>query len=81
MLIDNALVLRRHGPAPLDVPGARFPAGESLSRGLNPVDWRRLSSRAKASWIVTGTNRLHILGDRLFHARLNTHIDAILTNV
>lgn len=75
VLIDNALVFRRHQLAALDVPVASFSAGDSLSRGLNLVDWRRLSPRATASEIVPGTNHLHIIGDRLFHARLKDRLD------
>jgi hypothetical protein len=74
VLIDNALVFRRHQLAALDVPVASFSAGDSLSRGLNLVDWRRLSPRATASEIVPGTNHLHIIGDRLFHARLKDRL-------
>ncbi|RJL13071.1 amino acid adenylation domain-containing protein [Paracoccus siganidrum] len=75
VLIDNALVFRRHRLEPLDVAVASFCAGDSLSRGLNLVDWRRLSSRATAAEIVPGTNHLHIIGDRLFHARLKARLD------
>ena len=63
--------------APLDVPVASFSAGDSLSRGLNLVDWRRLSPRANAAEIIPGTNHLHIIGDRLFHARLKIHMNGI----
>lgn len=77
VLIDNALVFRRHSLAPLDVPVASFSAGDSLSRGLNLVDWRRLSPRATAAEIIPGTNHLHIIGDRLFHARLKIHMNGV----
>lgn len=75
VLIDNALVFRRHQLTPLGVPVASFSAGDSLSRGLNLVDWRRLSPRATAAEIVPGTNHLHIIGDRLFHARLKDRLE------
>ncbi|MDZ4394770.1 amino acid adenylation domain-containing protein, partial [Cypionkella sp.] len=81
VLIDNALVFRRHSLAPLDVPVASFSAGDSLSRGLNLVDWRRLSPRASAAEIIPGTNHLHVIGDRLFHARLKIHMDRISKQV
>lgn len=77
VLIDNALVFRRHRLQPMDVPVASFSAGDSLSRGLNLVDWRSLSPRATAAEIVPGTNHLHIIGDRLFHARLKARLAAI----
>jgi amino acid adenylation domain-containing protein len=69
VLIDNALVFRQHRPAPLDCPVRSWSAEDSLSRGLNLIDWRRLSPRATPAEIVPGTNHLHIIGDRLFHAR------------
>lgn len=76
VLIDNALVFRRHRLTPLNMPVAAFNAGDSLSRGMNLVDWRQLSPRAVAAEIVPGTNHLHIIGDRLFHARLKERLAA-----
>jgi len=81
VLIDNALVFRRHILAPLNVPVASFSAGDSLSRGLNLVDWRRLSPRANAAEIIPGANHLHIIGDRLFYARLNIHMNGLSKHV
>lgn len=76
VLIDNALVFRQHKLMPLDAPVASFSAGDSLSRGLNLMDWRKWSARATPAEIVSGTNHLHIIGDPAFHdrfrARLNT---------
>ncbi|MDZ7909170.1 MAG: hypothetical protein U5N10_13730 [Gemmobacter sp.] len=43
---------------------------------MNLVDWRQLSPRAVAAEIVPGTNHLHIIGDRLFHARLKERLAA-----
>ncbi|AGT10744.1 amino acid adenylation domain-containing protein [Paracoccus aminophilus] len=77
VLIDNALVFRRYQLAPLDVPVASFSAGDSLSRGLNLIDWRRLSPRASASEVVAGTNHLHIIGERSFHDRLAQRLTEI----
>lgn len=76
VLIDNALVFRKHRPAKLDVPVASFSAGDSLSRGLNLLDWRRLSARATPAEIVRGTNHLHIIGERNFHERFKDRLDA-----
>lgn len=76
VLIDNALVFRRHRLTALDVPVASFSAGDSLSRGLNLMDWRRLSVRANAAEVVTGTNHLHIIGEQRFHARFKARLDA-----
>ncbi|NIZ12297.1 amino acid adenylation domain-containing protein [Phaeobacter sp. HF9A] len=78
VLIDNALVFRQYQLAQLDVPVASFSAGDSLSRGLNLVDWRRYSSRASAAAVVPGTNHLHIIGDQLFHARFKAALDAAM---
>lgn len=76
VLIDNALVFRRHALCPVDVPVASFSAGDSLSRGLNLVDWRQWSPRATAAEIVPGTNHLHIIGDRLFQSRFAQRLAA-----
>lgn len=67
VLIDNALVFRRYQLEPLNVRVESFSAGDSLSRGLNLVDWRGLSTQARPSQIVPGSNHLHIIGNRLFH--------------
>ena len=76
VLIDNALVFRRHKMGALDVPVASFSAGDSLSRGLNLFDWRKLSPRATAADTVTGTNHLRIIGDTRFHERFKARLDA-----
>ncbi|AJE48699.1 amino acid adenylation domain-containing protein [Celeribacter indicus] len=76
VLIDNALVFRRHRPGPLEVPVASFSAGDSLSRGLNLVDWRRLSPQATPAEVVAGTNHLHIIGESRFHARFRARLEA-----
>ncbi|TQS70882.1 amino acid adenylation domain-containing protein [Rhodobacteraceae bacterium] len=75
VLIDNALVFRRHRPAPLDLPVASFSAGDSLSRGLNLMDWRKLSPRAAPAEVVAGTNHLHIIGEARFHARFKARLE------
>ncbi len=75
VLIDNALVFRRHALARLDVPVASFSAGDSLSRGLNLIDWRDWSDRAAAAEIVAGTNHLTIIGERGFHERFKARLD------
>lgn len=76
VLIDNALVFRQHRPARLDVPVASFNAGDSLSRGLNLLDWRRLSQKAGPAEIVAGTNHLHIIGERAFHELFRQRLNA-----
>jgi non-ribosomal peptide synthetase component F/thioesterase domain-containing protein len=75
VLIDNALVFRRHRLQRLDVPIASFSAGDSLSRGLNLLDWRRFSAMAGPAEVVAGTNHLHIIGERSFHQRLKAQLD------
>ncbi len=71
VLIDNALVFRRYQLQPLDVRVDSFTAGDSLSRGLNRVDWRRLSRLATPSRVVPGSNHLHIIGNKLFHSQFS----------
>ncbi|MGR3759142.1 amino acid adenylation domain-containing protein [Roseobacteraceae bacterium NS-SX3] len=75
VLIDNALVFRKYQLERLDVPVASFSAGDSLSRGLNLVDWRRYSPQANPATVVPGTNHLHIIGDQLFHARFKEELE------
>jgi thioesterase domain-containing protein len=78
-LIDNALVFRQHKLTPLDVPVASFSAGDSLSRGLNLMDWRKWSAHATPAEIVSGTNHLHIIGDPAFHDRFRARLNASFT--
>ncbi|MEY8799243.1 amino acid adenylation domain-containing protein [Leisingera sp. XS_AS12] len=75
VLIDNALVFRQYHLERLDLRVTSFSAGDSLSRGLNLVDWRRYSSQANPATIVPGTNHLHIIGDQLFHRRFKEELD------
>ncbi|TNJ42747.1 non-ribosomal peptide synthetase [Phaeobacter sp. B1627] len=75
VLIDNALVFRRYQLETLQVPVTSYSAGDSLSRGLNLVDWRRYSSQARPSAVVPGTNHLHIIGDRLFHEQFRQDLE------
>ncbi|MEZ2126401.1 MULTISPECIES: amino acid adenylation domain-containing protein [unclassified Sinorhizobium] len=70
VLIDNALIFRRHQLVPHDVPIFPWAADDSLNRGLNLIDWRRLSRRAHPAEIITGTNHLHMIGSPAFHSRL-----------
>ncbi|WP_431323507.1 non-ribosomal peptide synthetase [Rhizobium sp. YTU87027] len=70
VLIDNALVFRKHRLVAHDVPIYPWAADDSLNRGLNLIDWRRLSRRAHAAEIITGTNHLHMIGSAAFHSRL-----------
>lgn len=70
VLIDNALIFRKHSLVPHDVPIYPWAADDSLNRGLNLIDWRRLSPRARAAEIITGTNHLHMIGSPAFHSRL-----------
>jgi hypothetical protein len=70
VLIDNALIFRKHQLVPHDVPIYPWAADDSLNRGLNLIDWRRLSPRAHAAEIITGTNHLHMIGSPAFHSRL-----------
>ncbi|HBF29912.1 amino acid adenylation domain-containing protein [Rhizobium sp.] len=70
VLIDNALIFRQHQLQPLDVPIYSWAADDSLNRGLNLIDWRRLSAKAHPAEIITGTNHLHMIGSAAFHSRL-----------
>lgn len=76
VLIDNALVFRRHRMTRLFAPVASFSAGDSLSRGLNLMDWRRWSENARPAEVIAGTNHLHIIGERAFHERFKARLDA-----
>lgn len=75
VLIDNALVFRRHEIKPLDCPIRSWTAEDSLSRGLHLMDWRKLSNGAQPPDIVAGTNHLHIIGAQAFHRRLAVSLD------
>ncbi|QAX28385.1 non-ribosomal peptide synthetase [Leisingera sp. NJS204] len=81
VLIDNALVFRQYQLAQLDVPVASFSAGDTLSRGLNLVDWRQVSPRAEPAEVVPGTNHLHIIGDQLFHGRFKAALERAFAGV
>ena len=70
ILIDNALIFRRHRLEPHDVPINSWAADDSLNRGLNLIDWRRYSPRATPAEIISGTNHLHVIGSQAFHSRL-----------
>ncbi|TPE49606.1 amino acid adenylation domain-containing protein [Amaricoccus solimangrovi] len=76
VLIDNALVFRRHAMTRLHAPVASFGAADSLSRGLNLIDWRAWSDRAGPAEVIAGTNHLHIIGERAFHERFKARLDA-----
>jgi len=75
VLIDNALVFRRYQLAQMNLPVRSYSAGDSLSRGLNLVDWRQYTPQAAPSEVVPGTNHLHIIGDQLFHARFRADLE------
>lgn len=70
VLIDNALIFRRYHMKPFDCPIHSWAAEDSLSRGLNLIDWRRYTPRAEAAEVVTGTTHLHIIGAPAFHERV-----------
>jgi thioesterase domain-containing protein len=67
VLIDNALVFRRYAKRPFDVPIASWIAGDSITRGLNIIDWRRYSPRATAAELIPGTTHFDIVGSPSFH--------------
>ncbi|SON56670.1 Linear gramicidin synthase subunit B [Hartmannibacter diazotrophicus] len=69
VLIDNALVFRRHEIRPHDCRIHSFTAEDSLSRGLTLIDWRRFSALAQPVEMVSGTNHLHIIGAPQFQER------------
>ncbi len=75
ILIDNALIFRRHELQPHDVPIHSWAADDSLNRGLNLIDWRRYSPRANPAEIISGTNHLHVIGSQAFHSRLSHRLD------
>ncbi|WP_029002983.1 non-ribosomal peptide synthetase [Azorhizobium doebereinerae] len=75
VLIDNALIFRRHRMLPHDAPIQPWAAADSLNRGLNLIDWRQLSRRAAPAEIIEGTTHLHIIGAPAFHARFARRLD------
>ncbi len=78
ILIDNALIFRRHQLQPHDVPIHSWAADDSLNRGLNLIDWRRYSPRANPAEIISGTNHLHVIGSQAFHSRLAHRLNEAL---
>ncbi|TDT93701.1 amino acid adenylation domain-containing protein [Azorhizobium sp. AG788] len=79
VLIDNALIFRRHKMLPHDCPIQPWAAADSLNRGLNLIDWRQLSRRAAPAEIIEGTTHLHIIGAPAFHARFARKLDEAMT--
>ncbi len=63
ILIDNALIFRRHKMLPHDCPIHSWTAEDSLHRGLNLIDWRQYSRFANPAEIIAGTT--HSPRDRL----------------
>jgi amino acid adenylation domain-containing protein len=78
ILIDNALIFRRHQLQPHDVAIHSWAADDSLNRGLNLIDWRRYSPRANPAEIISGTNHLHVIGSQAFHSRLAHRLNEAL---
>jgi thioesterase domain-containing protein len=78
VLIDNALIFRRHRMEPFDCPIHSWAAEDSLNRGLNLIDWRLLSRRAGPAEIIAGTTHLHIIGSTAFHSRFARRLDEAL---
>ncbi|GLK57365.1 amino acid adenylation domain-containing protein [Methylopila capsulata] len=81
ILIDNALIFRRHVLQPFDAPIHSWAAEDSLHRGLNLMDWRRLSRRANPAEIIAGTNHLHVIGSSAFHSRFAARIDEAMAGL
>ncbi|WP_341987909.1 amino acid adenylation domain-containing protein [Azorhizobium sp. AG788] len=75
VLIDNALIFRRHKMLPYDAPIQPWAAADSLNRGLNLIDWRQLSRLAAPAEIIEGTTHLHIIGAPAFHARFARRLE------
>ena len=67
VLIDNALVFRRHELLPYDAPIASWLAGDTVSRKLDLIDFQSLSRRAERPEHIPGTDHLTIIGDPAFH--------------
>jgi len=67
VLIDNALVFRRHVLLPYDAPIASWLAGDTVNRKLDLIDWKSLSRRAEKPEHIPGTDHLTIIGDPAFH--------------
>lgn len=78
ILIDNALIFRRHQLQPHNVPIHSWAADDSLNRGLNLIDWRRYSHQANPAEIISGTNHLHVIGSQAFHSRLAHRLNEAL---
>ncbi|WP_020186872.1 non-ribosomal peptide synthetase [Methylopila sp. 73B] len=81
ILIDNALIFRRHVLQPFDAPIHSWAAEDSLHRGLNLMDWRRLSRRANPAEIIAGTNHLHVIGSSAFHSRFAARLDEAMAGL
>ncbi|MEQ8392682.1 MAG: amino acid adenylation domain-containing protein [Thalassospira sp.] len=67
VLIDNALVFRRHELLPYDAPIASWLAADTVSRNLDLIDFQSLSRRAERPEHIPGTDHLTIIGDPAFY--------------
>ena len=81
ILIDNALIFRRHRMLPHDCPIHSWTAEDSLHRGLNLVDWRQYSRFANPAEIIAGTTHLHVIGSSAFHSRFAHRIDEAIAGL
>jgi len=81
ILIDNALIFRRHRMLPHDCPIHSWTAEDSLHRGLNLIDWRQYSRFANPAEIIAGTTHLHVIGSSAFHSRFAHRIDEAIAGL
>lgn len=81
ILIDNALIFRRHKMLPHDCPIHSWTAEDSLHRGLNLIDWRQYSRFANPAEIIAGTTHLHVIGSSAFHSRFAHRINEAIAGL
>ncbi len=81
ILIDNALIFRRHKMLPHDCPIHSWTAEDSLHRGLNLIDWRQYSRFANPAEIIAGTTHLHVIGSSAFHSRFAHRINEAVAGI
>jgi amino acid adenylation domain-containing protein len=81
ILIDNALIFRRHRMQRYDCLIHSWTAEDSLHRGLNLIDWRQYSRWANPAEIIAGTTHLHVIGSSAFHSRFAHRIDEAIMRI
>ncbi|WP_375462993.1 amino acid adenylation domain-containing protein [uncultured Methylobacterium sp.] len=65
--VDNTLLFRRYRARPFACPVRVWLAGESIARGLNHVDWSRLTPRVESVDVIAGVTHRQIVDAPAFH--------------